>query len=149
MKSTQVIPVNTSTHDVHWKKWFVQVTWSSSYHGFFIKAKRTLQSGKTAIVFNRLHISWNWNILYRVTIHIVLTLTLDLWKWQVSKLWTLFFSLQKLHTRDESTSAFTAGKTGYNRHFPRSFLLNFGTVLQNPSDQAILSRLRDFNCEWL
>ena len=52
-------------------------------------------------------------------------------------------------SREESTSTFIARKTGYNRHFPRSFLLNYGPALQNPSDEAILSRLRDFNCEWL
>ena len=51
--------------------------------------------------------------------------------------------------RGESASTFTARKTGYNRHFPRSFLLNCGPALQNPSDEAILSRLRDLNCEWL
>ena len=52
-------------------------------------------------------------------------------------------------SREESTSTFTGRKTRYNRHFPRSFLLNYGPALQNPSDEAILNRLRDFNCEWL
>lgn len=53
------------------------------------------------------------------------------------------------HTKDKSTSSFSARKTGYNGHFPRSFLLNYGPALQNPSKQAIFSRLRDFNYEWL
>ena len=40
-------------------------------------------------------------------------------------------------------------KPNYNRHFPRSFMLNYGAALQDLSDQKILSRLKDFNCEWL
>lgn len=68
-------------------------------------------------------------------------------KCQVWKLEPLFFSLQMAQNREETS--FTLRKTGYNRHFPRSFLLNYGPALQNPSDEAILSRLRDFNCEWL
>ena len=52
-------------------------------------------------------------------------------------------------TREETSSTFATRKTGYNRHFPRRFLLNYGPALQNPSDEAILSRLRDFNCKWL
>ena len=51
--------------------------------------------------------------------------------------------------QNREESSFTPQKTGYNRHFPRSFLLNYGPALHNPSNEAILSRLRDFNCEWL
>ena len=40
-------------------------------------------------------------------------------------------------------------KPNYNRHFPRSFMLNYGAALQDLSDEKLLSRLRDFNCEWL
>lgn len=37
----------------------------------------------------------------------------------------------------------------YNKHFPWSFLLNYGPALQDMSDENILSRLKEFNCEWL
>lgn len=40
-------------------------------------------------------------------------------------------------------------KPSYNKHFPRSFLLNYGGAIQDISEEAILSRLHDFNCEWL
>ena len=40
-------------------------------------------------------------------------------------------------------------KPNYNRHFPQSFMLNYGAALQDLSDEKILSRLKDFNCEWL
>ena len=40
-------------------------------------------------------------------------------------------------------------KPNYNRHFPRSFMLNYGAALQDLSNEKILSRLKDFNCEWL
>ena len=40
-------------------------------------------------------------------------------------------------------------KPNYNRHFRRSFMLNYGAALQDLSDEKILSRLKDFNCEWL
>ena len=40
-------------------------------------------------------------------------------------------------------------KTSYNWHFPRSFLLKYGPALQDPTDNAILNRLRSWNCEWL
>ena len=43
----------------------------------------------------------------------------------------------------------TAPKTSYNKHFPRSFLLNYGGALQDLNDEAVLKRLHDFNCEWL
>lgn len=48
-----------------------------------------------------------------------------------------------------SSSYSKAEKTPYNRHFPRSFLLNYGGALQVPREDAILKRLHDFNCEWL
>ena len=51
-----------------------------------------------------------------------------------------------------SSSAFSLGsssKLGYNKHFPRSFLLNYGAALQDPKEDAILKRVHDFNCEWL
>ena len=40
-------------------------------------------------------------------------------------------------------------KPSYNKHFPRSFLLNYGGAIQDISKEAILSCLHDFNCEWL
>ena len=40
-------------------------------------------------------------------------------------------------------------KPNYNRQFQRSFMLNYGAALQDLSDERILSRLKDFNCEWL
>lgn len=30
-----------------------------------------------------------------------------------------------------------------------SFLLNYGAAIQDPKEEAILSRVHDFNCEWL
>ena len=55
----------------------------------------------------------------------------------------------------QSSSASSFSSTGsslkpsYNKHFPRSFLLNYGRAIQDISEEAILSRLHDFNCEWL
>ena len=49
----------------------------------------------------------------------------------------------------QSSSFSKAEKTPYNRHFPRSFLLNYGGALQDPREEAVLKRLHDFNCEWL
>ena len=40
-------------------------------------------------------------------------------------------------------------KPNYNRHFPRSFMPNYGAALQDLSHEKILSRLKDFNCAWL
>ena len=40
-------------------------------------------------------------------------------------------------------------KPNYNRQFQRNFMLNYGAALQDLSDERILSRLKDFNCEWL
>ena len=46
-------------------------------------------------------------------------------------------------------SSNSSAKLRYNKHFPRSFLLNYGAALQDPKEEAILKRLHDFNCEWL
>ena len=43
----------------------------------------------------------------------------------------------------------SSSKPNYNKHFPRSFLLNYGEALQNLPDEKILCRLKDWNCEWL
>ena len=40
-------------------------------------------------------------------------------------------------------------KPNYNKHFPRSFMLNYGEALANLSDEKIISRLHNWNCEWL
>lgn len=40
-------------------------------------------------------------------------------------------------------------KPNYNKHFPQSFLLNYGEALRNLPDDKILCRLGDWNCEWL
>ena len=48
-----------------------------------------------------------------------------------------------------SFSSSSSGKCGYNKHFPRSFLLNYGAALQDPKEEAILKRVHDFNCERL
>lgn len=40
-------------------------------------------------------------------------------------------------------------KPNYNKHFPRSFLLNYGRALENLPDDKILAKLKDWNCEWL
>ena len=50
---------------------------------------------------------------------------------------------------DMAQQTSTGKKPNYNKHFPRSFLLNYGPALQNLSDKKVLSRLKDFNCEWL
>ena len=48
-----------------------------------------------------------------------------------------------------SAAAAATRKPNYNKHFPSSFLLNYGRALENMSDDKILSRLRNFNCEWM
>ena len=48
-----------------------------------------------------------------------------------------------------SFSSSSGGKSGYNKHFPRSFLLNYGAALQDPKEDGILKRVHDFNGEWL
>ena len=40
-------------------------------------------------------------------------------------------------------------KPNYNKHFPRSFILNYREALSNLSDDKILCRLFDWNCKWL
>lgn len=56
-------------------------------------------------------------------------------------------------SQSSSASSFSSAggsqKTSYNKHFPRSFLLNYGGALQDLNEEAVLSRLHDFNCEWL
>lgn len=48
-----------------------------------------------------------------------------------------------------SSNSSSSGKCGYNKNFPRSFLLNYGAAIQDPKEEAILKRVHDFNCEWL
>lgn len=50
---------------------------------------------------------------------------------------------------DMAQQTSTVKKPNYNRHFPRSFMLNYRAALQDLSNEKILSRLKDFNCEWL
>ena len=56
-------------------------------------------------------------------------------------------------SQNSSGSSFSSSgqnqKPSYNKHFPRSFLLNYGGAIQDISEEDILSRLHDFNCEWL
>ena len=61
----------------------------------------------------------------------------------------LLFSLQMSLSSSFSSTASSSTKCGYNKHFPRSFLLNYGVAMQDPNEEAILKRLHDFNCEWL
>ena len=49
----------------------------------------------------------------------------------------------------DSRSSGSTPKPNYNKHFPRSFLLNYGEALQDLSDDKILARLKHWNCEWL
>lgn len=48
-----------------------------------------------------------------------------------------------------SRTGATTPKPNYNKHFPRSFLLNYGEALQDLPDEKILARLKSWNCEWL
>lgn len=50
---------------------------------------------------------------------------------------------------NNNRSAGSTPKPNYNKHFPRSFLLNYGEALQDLPDDKILARLKDWNCEWL
>ena len=55
-------------------------------------------------------------------------------------------------SQSSSSSSFSSRsseKWGYNEHFPRTFLLNYGAALQDPKEEAILNRVHDFNCKWL
>ena len=57
-----------------------------------------------------------------------------------------------LHFTGMSHSSGNGGATpkpNYNKHFPRSFMLNYGEALSNLPDEKILCRLFDWNCEWL
>ena len=57
-----------------------------------------------------------------------------------------------LHFTGMSHSTGSGGATpkpNYNKHFPRSFMLNYGEALSNLPDEKILCRLFDWNCEWL
>ena len=57
-----------------------------------------------------------------------------------------------LHFTGMSHSSGSSGSTpkpNYNKHFPHSFMLNFEEALSNLSDDKILCRLFDWNCEWL
>lgn len=49
----------------------------------------------------------------------------------------------------DSQSSGSTPKPNYNKHFPRSFLLNYGEALQDLPDDKILARLKHWNCEWL
>ena len=49
----------------------------------------------------------------------------------------------------QSSSNSGAPKPNYNKHFPRSFLLNYGRALENLPDDKIFSRFKDWNCKWL
>lgn len=57
-------------------------------------------------------------------------------------------SLQQAQSSSFSSTS-TPRKTLYNKHFSRSFLLNYSAALQDPKDEDIVRRLHDFNCEWL
>lgn len=54
-----------------------------------------------------------------------------------------------LSDMSQSSSFSGALKPNYNKHFPRSFLLNYGMALENLPDDKVLARLKDWNCEWL
>lgn len=49
----------------------------------------------------------------------------------------------------DSRSSGSTPKPNYNKHFPRSFLLNYGEALEDLPDDKILARLKHWNCEWL
>lgn len=49
----------------------------------------------------------------------------------------------------DNRSAGSTPKPNYKKHFPRSFLLNYGEALQDLPDDKILARLKNWNCEWL
>ena len=49
----------------------------------------------------------------------------------------------------DSRSSGSTPKPNYNKHFPRSFPLNYGEALQDLPDDKILARLKNWNCEWL
>lgn len=49
----------------------------------------------------------------------------------------------------DNCSAGSTPKPNYKKHFPRSFLLNYGEALQDLPDDKILARFKNWNCEWL
>ena len=59
----------------------------------------------------------------------------------------MYFSFSDM--ANNNRSAGSTPKPNYNKHFPRSFLLNYGEALQDLPDDKILARLKDWNCEWL
>ena len=61
----------------------------------------------------------------------------------------LLFSLQKSQSSSFLSTSSSSSKCGYNKHFPCSFLLNYGTAIQDPKEEAILRSIHDFNCKWL
>ena len=73
--------------------------------------------------------------------------------------WTFLFRSQRSGTllilhlllsgMSQSLSFSSASKPNYNKHFPCSFLLNYGRALENLPDDKVLARLKDWNCEWL
>ena len=48
-----------------------------------------------------------------------------------------------------SSNSSSSSKCGYNKHFPRSFVLNYGATMQDPKEEMVLKRVHDFNFEWL
>lgn len=54
-------------------------------------------------------------------------------------------------SKESSNGSFSSNgkKTNYNKHFPRSFLLNYGPAIQDISKEGVLNRLHEWNCEWL
>ena len=67
--------------------------------------------------------------------------TVGLSKSYAEKRLTWCFSLQMSQSTSSSGNSSLLRKTGYNRHFPRSFLLNYRPALQNPSNDVVLSHL--------
>lgn len=49
----------------------------------------------------------------------------------------------------DNRSSGSTPKPNYNKHFPRSFLLNYGEALEDLPYDKILARLKHWNCEWL
>ena len=49
----------------------------------------------------------------------------------------------------DSQSSGSTSKPNYNKHFPRSFLVNYGEALEDLPDDKILTWLKHWNCECL
>ena len=62
---------------------------------------------------------------------------------------TTLLILHLLSGMSQSSSFSVASKPKYNKHFPRSSLLNYGRALENLPDDKVLARLKDWNCECL